>query len=186
MGGYGSGRPGWRVSCEHCLSIDIRRLARQNLLSCGAWFHWRWNNEAKSSISVRVGEYVLNLLYSIDGEKRDQRIGIAQTRCHFGGYRKWFWCPCCTKRIAKLYLRGGRFACRRCNRLGYLVENQDFGQRQWIRMERIERLLGEDLDRPKGMHRSTYERLLGRYNAAYVARDAWFDSRLLRWLPMLE
>lgn len=185
MGGYGSGRPRWRGSCEYSLWIDIRRLAREKLLIDGTSFHWRWNNNANSSISIRAGQSCLLLLYSIDGENREQHIGIAQTACHFGGNRPWFRCPCCWNRVAKLYLRARRFACRQCNRLGYLIENQDYGQRQWMKAERIERILGEDLERPKGMHLSTYERLLNRYYAIHEARDIWFDSRLLRLLRLV-
>lgn len=55
-----------------------------------------------------------------------------------------------------------------------------------MKAERIERGLGEDLERPKGMHHSTYERHLDRYYAAHQARDAWFDRRLLKWLPYLD
>jgi hypothetical protein len=186
MGGYGSGRTGWRVSCENCLSIDVRRLAREKLLADGTWFNWRWNNEANSTISVRVeGDYV-NFSYSVDGEPQTQRVGLARTRCHFGNHRKWFWCPCCTRRSANLYFRSGRFACRRCNRLAYLIENQDYGQRQWMKAERIERRLGPEMERPKGMHQSTYRALLDRYNTIHQARDVWFDVRLLRWLPYLD
>jgi hypothetical protein len=76
-------------------------------------------------------------------------------------------------------MRSGRFACRHCNRMRYLVESQDRGQRLWMRAERIERHLGADLSRPKGMHRKTYHALLARYEATHNARDEWFDYRLM-------
>src|ERR1700704_1830504 len=106
-------------------------------------------------------------------------LGLARTKCHFGGYRLWFWCPHCWDRAAKLYMRSGRFACRVCNRMRYLVESQDRGQRLWMKAERIERRLGPDLDRLKGMHQKTYHALLARYEAVHRARDQWFDSRLI-------
>lgn len=78
------------------------------------------------------------------------------------------------------YLGRQYFACRRCNRLGYSVENQDFGQRLWIKTEKIARRLGEDLSRPKGMRERTYQRLIEQYWRIYKRRDAWFDRELLR------
>lgn len=58
-----------------------------------------------------------------------QRIAIVDTRCHLGGKRFWFLCPglnaegSCQKRVGRLYLKDGAFACRHCHELTYKSKN---------------------------------------------------------------
>lgn len=47
------------------------------------------------------------------------RLDIAQAPCNFGGTRQGFCCTRCARRVAVLYLFGGRFACRHWQRLAY-------------------------------------------------------------------
>ena len=50
---------------------------------------------------------------------REQYIATAWTPCRFGGKRLWFQCGYCARRVLRLYIVGGVFACRHCHRLGY-------------------------------------------------------------------
>jgi hypothetical protein len=67
-----------------------------------------------------------------------------------------------------LYAVFGRLACRRCHRLGHHTENMNRTCRDTERQFRLRRRLGQEPDstfdawpeRPKGMHATTYARLL--------------------------
>lgn len=54
-------------------------------------------------------------------EINSQIIEITQSRCNYGGFRKWFICPQCNKRIGNLYRKPlhKHFYCRYCQNLTY-------------------------------------------------------------------
>jgi hypothetical protein len=70
---------------------------------------------------------LVRLFYTVGspGEALDYRVGLVTTRPQFGGLRWWFVCPLvvnglpCGGRVAKLYLCGRYFGCRRCHGLTY-------------------------------------------------------------------
>lgn len=45
-------------------------------------------------------------------------LRLVKTRLRFG-YRRWFQCPVCMRRVRFLYLVGGEYKCRRCHSLKY-------------------------------------------------------------------
>ncbi len=49
------------------------------------------------------------------------RLLFTTTKCSFGGYRWWFLCPYCNRRVGKLYtpLSTNEFECRHCHNLTY-------------------------------------------------------------------
>ncbi|MFG6417247.1 hypothetical protein ACG02S_25465 [Roseateles sp. DC23W] len=71
-----------------------------------------------------------------------------------------------------LFLRSGNFMCRHCGRVAYASQSEDDMGRAWIKQRKLERRLGEHWRRPKGMHRATYERIVGGIMACEEARDA--------------
>jgi hypothetical protein len=178
MGGYRSGRNRSRLLVEECLSIDVRRWSRERFLVAGNYFGWQWSHDGQptGNIGVRIGDGAawIYLGYSCDGGKHQEHpVALARQSCHLGGRRVWFQCPNCVRNVAKLYLRSGRFRCRHCHRLGYLIENQDYGQRMWMKIEKLERLM----EQPRLRH-YTRERLIERCVESEVRRDEWFDARL--------
>jgi hypothetical protein len=181
---YGAGRPGWHGKVEHHRSIDVRRFQRENMLRLGSW-SWQWSDvvtgEVKSSISIWGDDHQITLRYTIDGRNVSEPIAITRTACHYGNTRAWFMCPRCTGRVAKLYLRGGRFACRKCQKLVYGSQSEDMMGRAWRLQQRLEARLGPNWSRLKGMHRSTLEKLhAGIYECEQLREDALaqFMSRL--------
>lgn len=54
-------------------------------------------------------------------EVNSQTIIITQTKCNYGGYRAWFICSGCSRRVGKLYRPPlfGMFLCRYCLGLTY-------------------------------------------------------------------
>ncbi len=82
------------------------------------------------------------------------------TPCTYGGTRPWFVCPIRGERVATLFLRGGRFAWRHCQRIVYASQSDDALGRTWRKQQRFEAELGEHWQRPKSMHQTTHSRLL--------------------------
>ncbi len=160
---YGAGRPGWHVKAEHCLRLDVRKLARSQVLA-GGMFSWRWTNSASGeesgSITIFSRPDGLRLSFSQNGQPCGHEVGIVRTDCHYGGTRPWLLCPPCGKRVAVLYLRGGRFICRHCARVVYASQSEDVIGRAWRRQGKLEARLGDHWQRPKGMHRATCSKLL--------------------------
>ncbi len=160
----GAGRPAQRAKAEHFTRLDVRHWQRQGVLRPGASGAWVWRNsetgERTASIGYRVEAEAVWINYSIDDKPSSQRVSIDRTACTYGGKRSWFVCPIRGERVAVLYLRAGRFACRHCQRLAYASQSDDFINRTWRRQRQIEAKLGDQLQRPKGMHRATHESLL--------------------------
>lgn len=160
---HGAGRPAMHVKAEHCRRIDVRRWQREGILRPGAGGAWAWTNsegERTASIGYRAWDGAVNLDYAIDGRAAGQRITLDTTACTYGGTRPWFVCPVRGERVAVLYLRAGRFACRHCQRIVYASQSGDIYDRTWRMQAKAEAKLGPNWARPKGMHATTRERLL--------------------------
>ena len=182
---FGAGRPGYRAKAEQLLNINIADFKRRGHLHGGAWFTWSWSrgDEPAGSISVRVqSEFALRLIYTVgtDGERRDanQTLGILHTPCHFGAVRPWFGCPVCHARVAVIYCRWGRFACRKCQQVGYSSQSDCPIDRTWRMQRKIEAKLGEHWSRPKGMRTATYQRLRESLMDCERRRDHAFGVRM--------
>lgn len=182
----GAGRPGWHVKAENCLSLDVRRLHRDGWLRAGAACVWRWRADGRQigAISIQAETGAVCLSYSSAGQQAAQRVPILTTACNYGGARHWFACPNCGARVAILYLRR-IFACRKCSRVAYAVQSDDSVDRAWRKQRKAEARIGEHWRRPKGMHKSTYSRLLATIRKCERRRDAAMLEFLARQYPDL-
>jgi hypothetical protein len=181
---YGAGRPGWKAKAEQSFPLDVRRMHQTGVLREGYAGGWRWSNsddETLGRISFRAEANGLTLSYAVDGVSCRQFVPVAHTACHFGGTRPWFRCPVGGERVAVLYVRGDRFACRRCNHIVYSSQSDDLSGRAWRKQSKLERRLGDDWARPKGMHRVTYERLLSKVWECEMVRDGLLYLKFQRW-----
>lgn len=193
MGGYLSGRTGWRAKCEGCLSIDVRRWARGNYLS-RPYFGWQWTVNGDRTSSIGVWGYAdhIELAYAKDGENYRYPVRLASTRCHLGGARQWFICPArgCGRRVAILYLASHYFACRRCYNLSYQSQSYSPCDRALTQAGKIRRKLNgaEGIAnpfprKPKRMHWRTYDQLreqCERYEEIADSKLFRIIARLLR------
>lgn len=170
----GAGRPGWRPKAEACLRLDVREFARRKLLESSA-FSWHWTNtetgKQVASIGARIEGPAVRLDYAVNNQPVGELVRVTSTPCGFGGSRPWFACPRCERRVAVLFMRGGRFVCRRCAGVVYTSQSEDAIGRSWRRQRKLERRLGEDWRRPKGMHHRTRDRLLERVFACEELRE---------------
>ena len=159
---WGAGRPGWHLIGEHCRRIDVRAWHRAGTLHEGYSGSWSWHRggEHTGSIGYSIEGACAVLRYVADGVTITERVTLERTPCHFGGARRWFRCPRCASRVAVLYMRAGRFACRHCQTVAYASQSEDSIARGWRKQSRVEARLADYWRRPKGMHRRTHERLM--------------------------
>lgn len=109
------------------------------------------------------------LPYKRQGELFHQSVGITTTSCNYGGYRYWFICGNCKRRVGVLY-RHGVFVCRHCIGVNYQTQLQQPQDRLFKRLNALRERLGwyggivhGHGEKPKGMHQKTYNRLLSEY-----------------------
>lgn len=75
---------------------------------------------SRVQIDVSIGfDPFMRISFDINGDTKRQIIPLVKTNCHFGGFRWWFKCPLCNKRVGKLFLYGAVYGCRHCYDLTY-------------------------------------------------------------------
>lgn len=183
MGGYGSGRrQNAKLTTEDCLSLDVRKLRRDGLLTYGMCFDLNWTVNHKTVATIQVcpeaNRLVLHYFHRSHGGGRMPLIyavNLDSTPCAYGGRRAWFLCPACGRRVAKLYFGGaGIFSCRHCNRLAYQCQREADDYRAMRRADSIRDRLGwgpgifnGQGDKPRGMHWNTFEQFIARHDAFF-------------------
>lgn len=126
--------------------------------------------------------------YSYQGKQYAYKIGITATPCHYGGLRHWFICPKCHRRASVLYC-AGLLVCRHCIGANYQTQLMQPIDKLFRKVEKIRYRLGWQAgiahghgNRPKGMHQTTYARLVAEH-------DRIADHLLgleLEWLDKLK
>lgn len=195
MGGFGSGRQGGSPTVESGLTLDINRLIRQRTIvparHVSGFLTWTTTRTGEKVASIgyeasligRMSPW-LRLHYSANGTPQDYRVQIETSPCHYGGVRWWSLCPISGRRTAKLYLPPGAtiFAARRTHGLAYRSQRETTIDRAIAQLDQAYRRLGGIYqymgqaapDRPKGMHDTTYQRLLADLNAAKSKHNRLF------------
>jgi len=195
MGGIGSGN--WyrwdkRTTTEEVHSVDIRYMKKQGLLKCNSagTLSWSRGDEQTGWIRYQVYGSYLRLIYRSrshgeEWQNMDERIYFQRTPCHYGGERLWFSCPQCHKRIAVIYGHGSRFLCRHCYDLPYTSQSESRLERMMRKARKIRRRLDADIDidfpileKPKGMHWKTYNRLKFSEEKSYQQLSEIFDLKI--------
>jgi hypothetical protein len=144
--------------------LDIRELRRRGFLTdrrveIGPSI--RWPKIARMTIE----RYRMQLNFW--RQATTQYVRVSWTKVHLGGERPWMHCPHCETRVARLYAGLGGYFCRAC------VGNPPYASQQLTAQGRLHyracklRLLlqGEAQlsrpfpERPRNMHRRTYDRL---------------------------
>ena len=180
---------------EACRSLDVNRLHREGCLRAGWMGGWQWTRDGEkvASINLRAEADRLHLSYRVcigGGEWEDvaETVRIVRVPCRFGGERPYFICPgvvngiACRRRLVKVYVLGRYFLCRHCYRLAHASQSEGTWDRTLRRANKIRQRLGGEPgmaapipDRPKGMWRRTYERLIEQaYEAELLAEEAFF------------
>ena len=199
MGGSNSGRQGGKRTTNKMHSLDIRLLHRAGGLGPGESRTWSWERSVGgvSRINMQVGNDAVTLAYQVTyqfGECRDYSypVRIEWTPCNFGGRRAWWLCPDCGRRVAVLY-GGHRYACRHCHDLTYKSTRTAPGSEFYARANKVRARLGWGGGiaspmggRKKGMHATTYLRLLNQLNHHGIGASADMDATNDRIQKMLN
>jgi len=164
----GAGRPGWKPKAEDLIRLDAREMHGVDL------FHDPQAGMfccAGEEFGFRFDGQVLSVKFQVGLNEQAQDILIARTRCALGGSRPWLVCPVCKGKKVVLYWLHSTFQCRSCGSIAYLSQSKEVFGRTWRRQRRMERRLGPDGSRPRGMHCSTYMRILEQILACQRRRD---------------
>lgn len=175
-------------------ALDIRRLKKR--LTPGASFGWQWTGNKLASLNLTVCADGVTLTYRLqepDGNWKslEYLVRLTQTVCNFGGLRTWWLCPHCGRRVAVLY-GGSRYACRQCYDLTYKSTRTTPDLKHFARANKVRELLGWGGgvaspmgSRKKGMHASTYLRLLHQLATYSVAALHTTDRQAAKITSML-
>jgi hypothetical protein len=205
MGGFGSTRWSWvstRDTVEGSRSLDVNQLNKAGCLRPDHWGGWQWTRDGErvAWIELRRNGDLLRLSYRFrqhggDWQDVEQAAGIIWTPCRLGGARPYFICPgvvngiACGRRVTKLYGAARYFLCRHCYRLAHASQREDRYDRALRRANNIRTRLGGEPgtaslfpQRPKGMHKRTYQRLQSKILDAEVL----FEERLAILMERLQ
>lgn len=176
MGGQGSGdwyRLNSKATTERQDRIDMRFLKKQGCLRPGYMgsLSWSCGGKETGSINYRMeaNRMILNYRHrprNGEWEPVEQVISFDRTPCNYGGYRLWFRCPHCYRRVAILYGAGKYFFCRHCYNLTYSSQQESRMDRLMRKARKIRKRIGASNDlfmpilfKPKHMHQKTFARL---------------------------
>jgi hypothetical protein len=186
MGNSNSGRPRIRPYLGLFSSFSVADVAG---LREGdqATFQWR----SGATVGVYGTCAGIEVRFWRDGHEVRSAVAVERLRCHFGGARPLLRCPRCDRRCRKLYLYGSRFICRGCTGARYWTQTASPDDRMAHRIRKLQARLAPDddpndyvlewvPDRPRGMRRATYGRLVDRLEQLTEKRDAYLEPGLLR------
>lgn len=183
------------VADQNVLRVDVRFMHRKGWLRRGSRFslNWTCGGEPSGNIRVETGvgdpPGILWLIYKATSGGSDQWVDMREPvpiewqPCNYGGARPWLRCSRCNRRVAVLW-GGRRFLCRQCQHVAYASQNVSSLDRATEQSRKLRKRLGHDdadlswpadlIERPKGMHRKTYERIVVRirHHDAQWAREA--------------
>jgi len=129
---------------EGSLSLSIGFLKRLGYLSEDLKYGgivWSRFEETIGNINfwIHRRDLYIRLIYKVtsystgEAKHMDYQVPFLRTWCYFGGYRYWFQCTYCQRRVGVLYIN--TYArCRKCSRLCYSSQ----------KASRLERLIGAD------------------------------------------
>lgn len=127
------------------------------------------------------------------GEGVWQGVTLSEKPNGYGGNQVFFLCPYCGKRVRYLYFVGG-LRCRKCAGLNYRSNQrtrdsfyyQDKGME--LALKRLKPYMTPDAlsfdrwlpDKPKGMHKTTYQKYLRRFRIYQEKRRSLAMAELFR------
>jgi hypothetical protein len=158
-------------STGYCIPIHLP--PKDDMISYGGWSA-PWGDSG-TVVVWRHGDIAKAVIKTKD-ERHEQEIKLVYTQPFLGGRRAWFVCPCCRRRVGRLWWPNGGWAfhCRHCWGLRYYSQRLTPEWRARNQAEKMVRRMGgstknslpsEFPPKPKGMHWSTYNRRFDRWIA---------------------
>jgi len=131
MGGLGSGRQAYKYeyTVEDCLSIKTGSIFQGKCNMPGSCrsgtLYWTIDGQriglVQYGVCLKLKSPYIVLQHNGNKTKISYSVFLSYTHPNFGGFRYWFNCPKCGKRVGKLYMAPGSkyFLCRQCQNLTY-------------------------------------------------------------------
>ena len=175
----------WRIKKKHCA-----RKVCSNLLSIDAFKLYKGNTMTGFGVSpldIRADARPDHL--KITYRKRKEHsytIPIDKLPCNYGGFRYFFKCPLCEKRMRFLYFaEQSLFICRGCLNLGYNSQRLRPSRRLGEQGEKIQKLIkdkgGDICKKPPRMHRSTWHALLDKKIDYEIRSEDALRDEVCQW-----
>ncbi len=200
MGGYGSGREGYSLTTklDEGLSLNISFLKREGTIAlnkrCSGKLTWTIKNsdEKASTIGYECNtldpdNMWLRLHYTLTIEDKkygmDYKVRLITTQPNYGGKRIWFECPLTYRRTPVLHSppEAKWFASRHAYGFQYQSQSEGVLDRANARALNLKNKLGGEkyYFKPKGMHQTTYSRLLNElYEAEILAERLYIECAM--------
>jgi hypothetical protein len=146
-----------RTLCSKLNSIDSFKFYKNNTM----------RGFTISPIDVRADAYphYLKITYR-NRKKSSYKIAIERQASTYGGFRCFFKCPLCKKRMRLLYLaENSIFLCRGCLNLSYKSQRLRPTERYYHMAKKVKDLIGEkggsleNYQKPPRMHTKTFKTL---------------------------
>jgi len=199
MGGLGSGRDESTAKLDEGLRLDINKLVREGLIprrNIHQFGTLTWTSKRTGEKTASLGfetnttdsdDMWIRLYYTvtIQDEKHDvdYKIRLTTTQPHYGGKRFWFLCPSTNRRTSVLYSPPGSryFKSRHAYNLKYSSQSKGPYDRANDKAWKLKNRLGGEnyYRRPKGMHRTTHERLTIKLWQAEAEADQYFSEMVM-------
>jgi hypothetical protein len=158
-----------RKNLGHLTTADYHR----NFVDVRDWIR-------RGMVSQHTEETEVNYQRRDSKKIANESIRLTWTPCNFGGWRGWFICPKCERRVAVIFCAYD-LGCRRCYDLTYSSQRKNFADRACQRVNKIRKRLqwppgyifGE-FGKPKSMHWNTFRRLVQEYRLALSETIEYF------------
>lgn len=173
----------WKVKLKHTpkdlvsnyVTINSFQLCKKNIKSF---------SYAPHHINAKHLENCFEVNFYNDPTKGSfYKIPIEKQPCHFGGFRYFFHCPNCNRRMQILYSYKGFFLCRKCLNLSYKSQQLPESMRLSEGSQKIDQLLkkkgGSLSKKPKWMRWKTFKRLSEKHWNYEERSDIAFGMELL-------
>lgn len=176
----------WKIKLKH-----IPKTLCSNLPTIDSFSLFKNNKQCSFTVpNYQLKAILLDDCFAITYGKNKTHsytINFEKQACNYGGYRYFFRCPMCKKRMRKLYFASGAFLCRKCLNLGYYSQRLITSTRNMLLTSKIEDLLkskgGSLYEKPKYMKQKTFERLRDKH---FEYETKWHDgirNELLSYYP---
>lgn len=164
--------------CSSLVSIDSFSLLKNKFLA-----GFKVSEQCEANLGKNYFKVIRN-----DSPGRFYKIYLEKLACNYGGYRYYFKCPSCSRRMRKLYLTQGFFLCRKCLRLSYQSQKLRPEGRCVLKQHKIEntlKKLGGTLDKkPKWMKKHKFNSLKAKHFDYDIQYQEIFHKKILNSFPI--
>lgn len=168
-----------RTLCSKLVSIDSFKLLKQNKL----------HEFIVQPLDIKATLDQNHLTVTYRNRKNSTYIiPIDKLSCNYGGFKYFFRCPLCQKRMRLLYFaEKSIFLCRKCLNLSYESQGLRPTNRYHYMSKKIKELIKKkdgDIDcyqKPPRMHKSTYQMLRSKQFYYESKSHQALNSELRKW-----